>query len=132
VSSYGSCEKPGGFNPSPLERRCCFANRQLILSFKSSPQMDNILIIQEDRLRPLLKDILRELLEESPGFAVAVSKQPPAPPITQKELCQFLGVSVPTVIRWRKKGKIPFKLIGGLPRYDKADVLAALESKPRR
>ncbi|TAN14109.1 MAG: DNA-binding protein [Chitinophagaceae bacterium] len=50
-------------------------------------------------------------------------------PITRKELCRFLDVSEPTVIRWERRGKIPVMYIGGSVRYDKADVLAALKKK---
>ena len=49
-------------------------------------------------------------------------------PITTKELCKYLKISSVTCIRWRKKGKIPFMKIGGSIRYDKAAVLAAIES----
>ena len=48
-------------------------------------------------------------------------------PITTAELCSFLGITEPTVIRLRKRGKIPFLQIGGSIRYDKAGVVQALE-----
>ena len=48
-------------------------------------------------------------------------------PITTAELCSFLGITEPTVIRLRKRGKIPFLQIGGSIRYDKASVVQALE-----
>jgi excisionase family DNA binding protein len=50
-------------------------------------------------------------------------------PFNTKELCRFLGISEPTCIRWRKKGKIPFLKVGGSIRYDKAAVIAAIESR---
>lgn len=53
-------------------------------------------------------------------------------PITRKELCQFLGITEPTVIRWERKGKIPCLHIGSAVRYDKAKVLQALEHKKTR
>lgn len=45
----------------------------------------------------------------------------------QKELCTFLNLSEPTIIRWRQKGKIPFMKIGSAIRYDLNKVIAALE-----
>jgi len=48
--------------------------------------------------------------------------------ITGKELCAYLGISAPTLIRWRNKGKIPFLEMGGVLRYDKSKVTKALES----
>jgi excisionase family DNA binding protein len=53
--------------------------------------------------------------------------QPIEKPITTKELCSFLNVSEPTIIRWKKKGKIPFLQIGGSVRFCKASVIKALE-----
>lgn len=50
-------------------------------------------------------------------------------PVTAPELCQYLNISPPTLIRWRKKGKIPFLKIGGSIRYDKVAVIAAIENK---
>jgi excisionase family DNA binding protein len=49
--------------------------------------------------------------------------------ITEKELCDFLDVSTPTIIKWRNKGKIPCIRIGSAVRYDKAAVIKALEQK---
>ena len=48
-------------------------------------------------------------------------------PITTAELCEFLGITEPTVIRLRKRGKIPFLQIGGSIRYNKSNVVQALE-----
>jgi excisionase family DNA binding protein len=52
-------------------------------------------------------------------------------PITTKELLQFLAISQPTLIRWRKKGKIPYLKVGGRVLYQKSAVIASLESKTR-
>jgi excisionase family DNA binding protein len=50
-------------------------------------------------------------------------------PITTKELCAFLAITEPTVIRWKKKGKIPYFRIGSAIRFNLKDVLKALEKK---
>jgi excisionase family DNA binding protein len=50
-------------------------------------------------------------------------------PINTKELCSFLDITEPTLIRWRAKGKIPFLRIGSRILYQKGAVLAALENK---
>ena len=50
-------------------------------------------------------------------------------PITTKEICNFLGITEPTIIRWRKKGKIPFLQVGSRILYQKSAVLKALENK---
>ncbi len=48
-------------------------------------------------------------------------------PITVKELCKFLNITEPTLIRWRKKGKIPFIQIGSRILFQKSKVIAAIE-----
>jgi excisionase family DNA binding protein len=53
-------------------------------------------------------------------------------PVTTKALCTFLGVTEPTVIRWRKKGVIPFYTVGTAVRYDLTKVIAALETKKKK
>jgi len=50
-------------------------------------------------------------------------------PINTKELINFLDITEPTLIRWRKKGKIPFLQVGSRILYQKSAVLAALENK---
>jgi len=50
-------------------------------------------------------------------------------PVNTKELCSFLGITTPTAIRWRKRGKLPFLQIGSRILYQKSAVLAALENK---
>ncbi|MET3978335.1 excisionase family DNA binding protein [Mucilaginibacter sp. UYP25] len=60
---------------------------------------------------------------------IAIAKT--EPPITTKELIKFLAISEPTLIRWRKKGKIPYLRIGGRILYQKSAVLTSLESKIR-
>jgi excisionase family DNA binding protein len=52
-------------------------------------------------------------------------------PISTKELISFLDITEPTLIRWKKKGKIPFLQIGSRILYQKSAVLAALENKKR-
>ncbi|WP_295652251.1 helix-turn-helix domain-containing protein [uncultured Mucilaginibacter sp.] len=50
-------------------------------------------------------------------------------PVSTKELCSFLDITEPTLIRWRKKGKIPFLKIGSRILYQKSAVLTAIENK---
>lgn len=49
--------------------------------------------------------------------------------ITQEELCKRLIISKPTVIRWRKKSKIPYIKIGDSIRYNWKSVIESLENK---
>ena len=81
---------------------------------------------------------LQELIENSVRLAfeklntTSISQQGKnEQPITTKELINFLDITEPTLIRWRKKGKIPFLKIGSRILYQKSVVLAALENKKR-
>ena len=76
-----------------------------------------------DDLMAALRTIVREELAATPQSSIDRM----AECISGKELCSFLGISEPTLIRWRQKGKIPFLEIGGVIRYDKNKVVTALE-----
>jgi excisionase family DNA binding protein len=71
-------------------------------------------------------DSIDQRLGNNPG-----SVNTPEKPITTKELCEYLNITEPTVIRWKKKGKIPYFRIGSAIRYNLKDVLKSLE-KPTR
>jgi hypothetical protein len=53
-------------------------------------------------------------------------------PVTGKELCAFIGITMPTLIRYRKKGLVPSKKIGKKILYDKAQVMEAINNKKNR
>lgn len=55
------------------------------------------------------------------------SQSQPEKPITVKELCDYLRVTEATVIRWRKKGKIPFMQLGSRIMFNKSEVIKAIE-----
>lgn len=77
-----------------------------------------------DQITQVFRQMIREELAgsiQSETRIVELKK-----PVNQKDLCAFLGLSEPTIIRWRKKGKIPFIQIGSTIRYDIEAVLAAL------
>ena len=52
--------------------------------------------------------------------------------IDTKELCTRLNITEPTVIRWRKKGRIPFLQIGSSIRFDFGAVVSALEGGKKK
>jgi hypothetical protein len=53
-------------------------------------------------------------------------------PISTKQLCNFLNVTEPTIAKYRRKGIIPFMLIGSAIRYDLSRVVAALDKNKIR
>lgn len=88
--------------------------------------MDNVILtaIPIDNLIESFRAVVRQEIKLIEGKDTGYEN-----PITGKELCKYLGISEPTLIRWRKKGKIPFLRVGGVLRYDKAAVSKALEKK---
>ena len=60
----------------------------------------------------LLTDILKAQLEKSRGLAESNESK-----LSQREAAQFLRVSQPTIIKWRKNGLLPYHNIPGTKRY---------------
>ena len=89
--------------------------------------MNNMTIIQMDAEQ--LEEIIKKAVKEAMGSSVPAMPVPeaPTPSLTTKQLCEFLNVSSPTIIRWKQKGKIPYYNIGSAVRFDLKKVLAALE-----
>jgi excisionase family DNA binding protein len=85
--------------------------------------MDNLVLIKTDDLRQLIREELNSLVSKKE------TEKSVLPPISTKQLCDFLGVTEPTIIRWRKKGKIPFMQIGSAVRFSLPAVISALEVK---
>jgi excisionase family DNA binding protein len=83
----------------------------------------------------LTEDDLRRIIrEENNALSTNVIplKETPERLSTQKEICTFLGITEPTLIAWRKKGKVPFKRLGSSVRYNINDVTEALEGNKRK
>lgn len=80
----------------------------------------------EDLKAELIEEF-KTLLSSHPGNNVSI--QPLEQPVTTDELCKWLRISEPSLIRLKKKKRIPFIEIGGSIRYDKAAVVRALEKK---
>lgn len=80
---------------------------------------------------PEVRQLFREELETYFGNSNQTKQilQKDEQPVTTKQLCDFLGVTEPTIIRWRKKGKIPFMQIGSAVRFNLPAVVSALEVK---
>ena len=90
------------------------ANNQLVLIPITLEELTELFrgIVAEHRVQPLPETLPQKL-------------------ITEKELCQYLGISLPTAIRYRQKRKIPFVKIGSSIRYNVEEVLKALTNKAK-
>ncbi|KAA9041621.1 hypothetical protein FW778_06260 [Ginsengibacter hankyongi] len=88
--------------------------------------MDNIILSQipVQDLLALVKQAVREEIVTNSTHSNDTSIDKP---VTQAELCKFLGVTEPTALSLRKKGKIPFFLVGTHVRFNIPEVMKALE-----
>jgi excisionase family DNA binding protein len=75
-----------------------------------------------------LAERVRVIIQEEIAASVNDASKPcyNDSPINTKELCEFLGITEPTIIKMRRKKKIPFFQIGSCIRYSKNEVLDAL------
>jgi excisionase family DNA binding protein len=72
-----------------------------------------------DAIRAIMKEELKALIELQA-------------PITGEQLCEWLQISMPTLIRMKKAGEIPHIMVGGSIRYNKQMVIDALSVKPHK
>ena len=91
-------------------------------------QMENLFLtsLTTPEIKELFRKELEEFFKANESSSLPIKREQP---LTSKQICEFLGISEPTLIRWRKKGKIPFMQIGTALRYDKEAVIKAIENK---
>lgn len=91
--------------------------------------MNNVIVV----ITPWeLKALITQAVEAALSKALANITYPaPHEIINTEQLCERLGVSVNTAIRYRRKGKIPFLILGDSIRYDWNAVIKALEIKTK-
>lgn len=94
--------------------------------------MDFQIITTRREFQEFLNDAVEASVTRLLPYIDTDKKELNAPPLSVKELCTFLGVTEPTIIRWRKKGKIPFMQVGSRVLFDRVAVLKALEVKKQR
>jgi excisionase family DNA binding protein len=83
-------------------------------------------------LQTLIIDSVNDCLKNSPDskFNIPVIKSKTI--LDTDQLMEKLGVTRPTLSKWRKEGRIPFIQVGAVVRYDLDKVLESLENKKRR
>ena len=85
----------------------------------------NVILTNQEELRELISDEIRKAgINRDLPREVAI--------LTEKQLCEKLSLSLPTVIRYRTKGKIPHLRIGDCIRYEYEKVLEALRVKNKK
>jgi excisionase family DNA binding protein len=89
------------------------------------------IISTQGALQELIDNSIRSAFEKLDTTSISNQRENEQP-ITTKQLCEFLGITEPTVIRWRKKGKIPFLQIGSSIRFNLSSVIASLEVSKKK
>lgn len=85
--------------------------------------MNQVVVMTQEQLAAFAEDVAARVLA---GLPSTPDRQQPEI-IDPAELCKRLNISIPTQIRWRKKGKLPFMLIGNQIRYDWHQVIEKLK-----
>lgn len=88
--------------------------------------MDKILFspISLDELVTVISETVKKEVESAPSFRIP---EPVSEYITRKETARLLGISLPTLNDWSKRGIIPSYRIQSRVRYKKNEVLESLK-----
>lgn len=94
----------------------------------------NVIIISNPiQLQNYIDSAIAKAFESLSSYRLPTHKgEAEEDPITSKELCQALNISLPTLLQHRNSGKIPYLKLGGRILYKKSSVLAALEGKSKK
>ncbi|WP_099367305.1 helix-turn-helix transcriptional regulator [Sphingobacterium sp. 1.A.4] len=97
------------------------------MKHNNTPQNLQLFLATQDQLRSVVSECVKEALQISASTTQSASASSEI--IDTKELLSRLGLSEPTIIRYRQKGTIPYLRIGSAIRYDYQKVLEALEKR---
>mgnify|MGYP003831501837 CR=1 FL=1 len=78
-----------------------------------------------------MRQMIREAIAETSSKEVVNSTTIPEI-VSEKDLAKFLKVSIPTVQKLRKNGKIPFIMIESTIRYNINEVIKELQNERER
>ena len=95
--------------------------------FQTRAQMETIVITgrqAETVLHKAATEILREI---GPKFRLDIRDRPGKSWLTNKEAQDYLGLSKPTLARYRASGALPYSKVGSSVYYRLVDVEALLE-----
>lgn len=77
-----------------------------------------------------LEKMLMGILSQMSGVSIASTREPENDErLNQKQAAEFLGITQATLIRWKKKGKVPYQQLPGSSKvtYYKSQLRAALQ-----
>jgi|TARA_B100001964_G_C14181292_1_gene576387 excisionase family DNA binding protein len=85
--------------------------------------MSEIILVSKEDLTSTISSLIKEELKDLNPVKQKEEKEY----ITRKEVAKLLGISLPTLNDWSKKGVIPSYRIQSRVRYIKAEVLECLK-----
>jgi hypothetical protein len=86
--------------------------------------MTNIILLQEEDVKRLLKESIRE---ELLGSAVLQPKIPPEEPLlSRQQIAAELGISLVTLHAWMKTG-LPYLRMNGRVYFKRSEVIASMK-----
>lgn len=84
----------------------------------------------EDQLEKIFEKLLNKVNRSS--LQIPIQKEIPEDDrLTQQEAASMLNRTVQTLIKWKKKNKIPFYQIEGTIFYSKSELLAYAKNHPK-
>ncbi len=85
--------------------------------------MSNVLFYThgKDDLKRVVKAVIEEIRKTETISDIPIN--PEEDRLTQKEAAKFLGISVTSLISWKKQGKVPYYQIGRSIFFSKAELL---------
>ncbi len=91
--------------------------------------MSNVLFYthSKDDLKRVVKMIVDEIRKTE---TIDSNITPEEDRLTQKEAASFLGISVTSLIAWKKEGKVPYYQIGRSIFFSKAEILKIARKNP--
>ncbi|AUC84910.1 DNA-binding protein [Polaribacter sp. ALD11] len=84
----------------------------------------------EDQLERIFEKLLQKFNKTSPKY-IPQKEIPEEDRLTQQQAAKMLNRSVQTLIKWKKKQKIPFYQIEGTIFYSKSELLAYAKNHPK-
>lgn len=84
----------------------------------------------EDQLEKIFERLLSKLSKSKIEILTTAKEIPEHDRLTQKQAAKLVNRSVQTLIKWKKKNKIPFYQIEGTIFYSKSEILAYAKKHP--
>lgn len=92
--------------------------------------MSNVLFYTHNKedLKRAVKMIIDEIRKTETISDTSIN--PEEDRLTQKEAANFLGISITSLIAWKKQGKVPYYQIGRSIFYSKSELLKIARKNP--